>query len=289
VRGLGGGIEYAVAAEVCANLIPLFIDEPRPTCDQLQQAVQRAFTRWGERHPALRFVNLSARLHPQLPPSEARDPWRGFGAEIDLFALSPEQYPRVRGLGAWTGFWFLFADPVGTNGRVLPGNTITSADIVLNTRSCYHLDPALAGRGCNHFESLVLHEIGHTLGLHHPAQSANRNFDSDEDPSNIIPIDCQEPTRGLRLSPNIDQRAVMNSGLGQPMPVLQGLTNDDLGGRDFHYPICPSAHSTSALNLDRLWWGLLAALRSAGAKFTASATPGAPESAPAGRSPGSSR
>ncbi len=243
VRGLGGGIEYAIAADFCATLIPQFIDEPKPTCGQLRDAVRRAFDHWRNGHLVLRFVDASDRLRAELPPPDVRSPQRDFGAEIDLFALAPDAFPRVRGLGAVTGAWTVRTNPVGTNGRLLPGVTITSADIILNARSCYHLDPGLAGRRCNHFESLVLHEIGHALDLHHPNENVHRNFDTDSDPYNVIPIDCAVPTRGLLLSRHIDERAVMNRGLGEAMPVVFGLTNDDLGGRNFHYPNCPSGRA----------------------------------------------
>ncbi len=240
VRGLGGGLEYAVAPEFCPALIPQFVDEPKPSCVQVREAIRRAFDRWSSGHPVLRFVDISDRVPAQLPPPESREPWRGFGAEIDLLALTPDAFPPVRNLGGVTGTWSVGMNPVGTNGRTLPGSTIVSADIVLNARSCLHLDPSLAARRCNHFESLVLHEIGHALDLHHPSENPQRNFDSDTDPLNLIPIDCQNPARGLAPSPHIDPRAVMNRGLGEPMPVLFALSNDDLGGRNFHYPICPS-------------------------------------------------
>jgi len=243
VRGLGGGIEYALAADFCAALIPRFIDTRRPSCAQLEEALRRAMERWAGAHPILRFTGVNGRIAAQLPPAEAREPWQGFGAEIDFFALDPEVYPKVGGLGAWTVPYVLFITPLGTNGRMLPGSTITSVDIIFNARSCYYLDPGLAGGRCNHFESLALHEVGHALDLHHPSQHRARNFDSDANPLNAIPIDCQDPSRGLRLSPLIEERAVMNRGLGEPMPVIFALTNDDLGGRNFHYPICPGART----------------------------------------------
>ncbi|MBI3998559.1 MAG: hypothetical protein HY355_05955 [Armatimonadetes bacterium] len=244
VRGLGGGLEYAATPDYCARILPRFIDTPAPTCDRLQEAIQRAFSRWSASHPVLRFPDVSGRIAPTLPPAGHPRPWEGFGAEIDLFALREDEFARVRGFAAYTGFWYVFAQPRGTNGRLLPGGTLTSADIVFNTTAptCYHLDPTLAGRGCNHFESLLLHEIGHALVLDHPNEFPHRNFDSDNDPTNVIPIDCQDPARGLRPSSNLDARAVMNSSRGRPEPVHAGLTNDDLGGRNFLYPICPGAH-----------------------------------------------
>ena len=237
VRGLGGGIEYTLASDFCTRLIPQFIDHP--TCQELRQSIQQSFDLWAEGHPVLRFVDVSGRVRPELPRPGESEPWQGFGAEIDLFALSPKEYPNVSGFGVWTQFWYLFADPIGTSGRVYPGNTITSVDMVFNPGVCYHLDPALSGLGCNHFASLLLHETGHALGLDHPDEFSNRNFETDHDPTNPIPVDCQSPTQGLVLSPNISPQAVMISSRGLPQPVRLELTQDDLGGRNFLYPICP--------------------------------------------------
>ncbi len=237
VRGLGGGIEYAIAGDFCTNIIPRFIDEPKPTCGQLKEAIKKAFDKWASGHSALKFADVTGKIQAARPPSGEREPWRGFGAEIDFFAFPYR-------LGAHTEFWFLFADPIGTNGKVLPGNTLTSADIIVNTNVCFHLDPALAGRGCNHFESLILHEIGHAIALDHPNEFPQRNFDTDNNPTNEISIDCKEPTKGLRLSSNIEQKAVMEGSLGKPEPVRPGLTQDDLGGRNFLYPTCPSSATT---------------------------------------------
>ncbi len=62
VRGLGGGIEYAIAPDLCPKLLPHFIDEPKPTCGQMLGAIQQAFDRWGQGHPVLRFVDVSGRI-----------------------------------------------------------------------------------------------------------------------------------------------------------------------------------------------------------------------------------
>lgn len=50
-RGLGGGIEYAIADDFCNNLIPRFTDEPKPTCEQLKETIQRTFDKWAAGHP----------------------------------------------------------------------------------------------------------------------------------------------------------------------------------------------------------------------------------------------
>lgn len=238
VRGLGGGIEYAVDADLCDRLTSRFIDTPRPSCNGILHAIRSAFDQWEAGHPTLRFVDISDRVTPTLPEQDALGSPGPLGAEVDILARSPEEFPRLTGTGSFATFRFQSRPPVGVNGRTMPGKSLVSSDIVLNTRSCYHLDPALAGRNCNHFESLLLHEIGHTLGLDHPNEFPARNFDTDDDPTNPIVIDCDDPARGLRPARDIDPAAVMNSSLGQAEPVHVGLTNDDIGGRDFLYPVC---------------------------------------------------
>lgn len=89
-----------------------------------------------------------------------------------------------------------------------------------------------------------------------------RNYDTDDYPTNVIPIDCEDPTKGLRVSRNIDPNAVMNNPVKRGLVKL-GLTNDDIGGRNFLYPICPSAASAQrdgvgvGLLLGILSWGVV--------------------------------
>ncbi len=236
VRGLGGGLEYSISPEFCSRLIPRFIDPP--SCDELRLSIQQTFDLWTQDHPKLKFEDVSGRVAPALPPSWVGDPWRGFGAEIDILALNPNQYANVSGYGAWTQFWYLYADPMGTNGRVLPGNSLTSADIVINSWACFYLDPAMAVDGCNNFGLLLLHETGHVFGLDHSNRADNGYFDSDSDSLNAILIDCESPHKGLELSQFFDPRSVMNLDQWDPEQDKMELSADDLGALRFLYPVC---------------------------------------------------
>jgi hypothetical protein len=245
VRGLGGGIEYAIADDFCERLIPSFIDNPKPTCEQLKDVIKRAFDKWAAGHPVLRFTDVTGKIKAERP--EGGQSGINLGAEIDFIAVSQIGY------SGFVEFWTEDQRPIGTNGKVLPGKTITTADILISDDLwCRHLDPALPGRHsggpCIFFEATILHEIGHALGLHHPDQYIDSNYDSDDDPTNPIPIDCEDSTKGLKLFRQFDPKAVMISIWRVPGWLKNELQNDDIGGRNFLYPICPStAHGGADL------------------------------------------
>lgn len=258
VRGLGGGIEYSISSDFFAKLIPSFIDSVPPTEEQLKEAIKRAFNTWAEGSP-IYFTDVS----DQIKPVRSRS-WTGtvaeLGAEIDILAV-PDSDPvfRDNDFAGYTSFWYLYADPIGTNGKRLPGNTLTSVDIFFNTDVKYFFNPddpkvhqaREAGQIVNHFESLLLHEIAHALALDHPDEFPYKNFDTDDDPFNKMAIDCEDPLQGLKLSPNIDPNAVATSK-GSGTTVRLKLTNDDLGGRDFLYPLC--AYEAHPAHGSWLWW-----------------------------------
>ncbi len=237
-RGLGGGVEYAIAADFCDQLRPIFIDEPKPDCDIIRDAIRDVFAQWSDAHPTLTFTDVTGKIEPKLPPRSTREARRGYGAEIDLFAQVPAGFPRPGPFGAETKFYFVQADPVATNGQPVPGNTLTSADIVINPTKCFYMDPVMARSTCNHFPSLVRQQIGRSLGLGEPDRNPKRNWDNDSNPHNPVIIDCKDPMRGLRLSRRIDNNAAMKSGQGLAQRAVPKLTYDDIGGRDFLYPVC---------------------------------------------------
>jgi hypothetical protein len=72
MRGLGGGLEYALADDFCDVLIPRFtLDDPKPTCEQLREVLKKAFDRWTAGHPILRFTDVTGQIQDtvlRIPP-----------------------------------------------------------------------------------------------------------------------------------------------------------------------------------------------------------------------------
>jgi len=244
VRGLGGGLEYAVAQDFYDRILPSFVDGS--TRDQVYQAIRRSFDKWASGSP-LSFVDISARI-PAI--RDAASP--GSGTEIDIFAVSGNSIDFVGNpLSGNTVQQFTSADPMGTNGRTLSGWTITSADILINYDRQYYLDPnnpqvqQLQGQGqfLVHFESLILHEIGHAIGLEHPDVWWTRNFDTDSNANNSMNINCNNPTQGLSVQTNFNRNAVMTAENSHT--VRLNLTGDDIGGRNFLYPSCSGGGGSS--------------------------------------------
>jgi hypothetical protein len=242
VRGLGGGLEYAVAADLCDRVLPMFREEVPPTCEELTDAVRGAMEHWTAGSATLRFTDVTARIVPQLPTSPTN---AAVGAEIDIIAVSPAEEPRVAPFAMLTSTFV--TDPscrcvagplVTTAGTPVPGPALAAADIKINDASCLVMGPQLASAACRHFPSLLLKMVGVAIGLT-SADSVRHNIDSDTDPNNAITIDCLDPTKGLQLTTTPDSRSAMNHDSTDPGQVPAVLTADDLAGRDFLYPTCP--------------------------------------------------
>ena len=99
VRGLGGGLEYAIASDCCTTLILQIVDSP--SCNKLKGVIQEKLDGWSEGHLVLHFVNETNAVGAELPPEGSAEPWRGYGAEIDIFAKDPKEYPKVERSGAF--------------------------------------------------------------------------------------------------------------------------------------------------------------------------------------------
>lgn len=255
-RGLGGGLEYAIDDQFCDWMKPYVADEPAPSCEDIESAVGRAFDNWGTDHPDINFVNVSDDVPPRLATRESPN---GGGAEIDVFASKrfQEHNPRNQDAGAYARWKSTARSPRGTNGERLPGGTLTGVDIVVDTRRCWYIDPELTGTfetTCSYFPGLMMHEIGHTLGLSHPHESPN--YHSGDDPTQPIEINCENPQRGLEVIDDYDAAAIMARGYSSNYFHRQlgydraHLRPDDLGGRNFLYPVCDGASEAEQTSAD---------------------------------------
>lgn len=82
-----------------------------------------------------------------------------------------------------------------------------------------------------------MHEIGHILGLDHPDEHASQNFASERDEYN-----CSEPFKGVSMTSNYDANSVLRAQLVHDPKTC--LTNDDLDGLNFLYPVCENRIQT---------------------------------------------
>jgi hypothetical protein len=196
----------------------------------IETAVAAAFASWES--PALRFAIT-------FDGATVRDP--GSGAEIDVFNILSTD-PDFAGSGASFGltmmFWGFLANRTLTNGTVLAGNTIYGADILIATDRLAAFAPAFTReQQLRLFQRLLMHEIGHAIGLHHPHDGPGVNFDTDTDPSNAMLVDAADPLATTMLSPNLDTLAIMNREPSDLSALFYtSLRNDDRGGRDILYP-----------------------------------------------------
>ncbi|MEM9668459.1 MAG: DUF4189 domain-containing protein [Pseudomonadota bacterium] len=236
-RGLGGGLEYALDDSLCRLN---FVDGA--TCEDARTFIRSALDIWASGHPAIQFVDVSDQVQAAYPRRE--DAGVSAGAEIDFFATSPRAFqgfsqPSING-------YTVFYDEehpslVLTNGHIAKGpiGAIIASDVHFNTANCYYIDPDQVREDCVHFPSLVLHEIGHVLGIGHPEENAGLNLDDDGEPGNEIAIDCRAPLSGLKAYTDYDGASVAHGlNVHRPGRWLRGLSWDDVAARDALYPHC---------------------------------------------------
>ena len=229
--GLEGGIDVSVESGFEFSLGAATPGEEA----QVRQAVIDAFAAWE--NSALSF-NIS------FDQTVTTDPTTG--AEIDVLVL-PGTHPiwptgLIFGLASMS---FEYWDRTLTNGTRTFGGIVTGADIYLHQDAIAFVNAALPDDAARlaALTRLMIHEIGHTIGIGHPVSFDN--WDTDTDPFNVMSFDPANPESSLIRSSDLATDAIMlprPCGLefvNCPPIFYTTLTNDDMGARDFLYLVVP--------------------------------------------------
>lgn len=278
--GLSDGIQVGVAT----GFAQAFGAQTAQEIAAVNQAVAGAIDAWES--PVLGFdVTFDAAVQE----GEAD------GFEIDLFAVDSSHPAFFNNIFFGRANVATFSDsnrPL-TNGMSFAGDAISGADLFFatdraNTYANYY--GFTEQQRLDALKRLVMHEVGHALGLGHPNTNSpylvEVNYDTDTDPLNPIAIDPRDPFADLIQSASADNMAIMSNaacGSGpEPCPAFffTSLRNDEIGGRDVLYPTVPPPPANDAyfhavvIGAGSVSGTLLQATNDGGASF---GTPGLPD------------
>ncbi len=218
-RGLHDGIQVGIAP----GLAEAFGASTAPEIASFEQAVSDAFGAWES--PSLGF---------DLTFDAATTLGSGTGLEIDVLAV-PFDDPNLNGFDGFATFTPSPQPLVGlTNGTTIAnGFAIFGADIFLSIEAV----TSFGANAVDYLLRLLMHEVGHAIGLEHANEFSFANFDQDGDPTNEMPIDPLDPTAGLMLSAAFDPDAIMSTPFSGASLFATALAFDDAAGRDVLYPL----------------------------------------------------
>jgi hypothetical protein len=248
VTGLSDGIQVAV--------MPGFAEAMGATnaaeVTLIEGAVMRAFGAWE-----------NSGLHFQVTFDGGAVESPNLGFEFDLFAVhdSHPAFVNNPAFGTTALVDSLFGSRPLTNGQVFSGYGITGVDVYVNidrTAQFASTFMLTQQQAIDSLQRLLMHEIGHGIGMGHSNVYPDRNFDSDNNPFNRMPIDGANPFANLLVSGSLDTNAIMSNMAQGTALLATSLSNDDRGGRDFLYPVIPEP---SALVLAAMALAALACVR----------------------------